>query len=132
MTPPLSPEQLQAVALYDVFVERMRQVSSERWTPEHDDQHYTGDLAKAAACYALRTVGLNDTAHDLWPWDDGWWKPKDRRRDLVRAAALIVAEIERLDRAAAVAQMRGEGKISSNERDRLAGSHYTDDERHFE
>jgi hypothetical protein len=27
-----------------------------------------------------------------------WWKPKDRRRDLVRAAALIIAEIERLDR----------------------------------
>jgi hypothetical protein len=37
---------------------------------------------------------------DLWPWHDDWWKPKDRRRDLIRAAALIVAEIERLDRAA--------------------------------
>jgi hypothetical protein len=27
------------------------------------------------------------------------WKPEDRRRDLIRAAALLVAEIERLDRA---------------------------------
>jgi hypothetical protein len=36
-----------------------------------------------------------------WPWEDKWWKPKDRRRDLVRAGALIVAEIERLDRLAA-------------------------------
>ncbi len=35
-----------------------------------------------------------------WPWDASWWKPKDRRSDLVRAAALLVAEIERLDRAA--------------------------------
>ena len=36
---------------------------------------------------------------DLWPWAASWWKPKNRRRDLVRAAALIVAEIERIDRA---------------------------------
>ena len=28
------------------------------------------------------------------------WKPTDRRRDLVKAGALILAEIERLDRAA--------------------------------
>jgi hypothetical protein len=34
-----------------------------------------------------------------WPWLSKWWKPKDRRRDLVRAAALVIAEIERLDRA---------------------------------
>jgi len=33
-----------------------------------------------------------------WPWDPKWWKPKDRRRDLVRAAALIIAEIDRHDR----------------------------------
>ena len=33
-----------------------------------------------------------------WPWSLDWWKPKDPRRDLVRAGALIVAEIERLDR----------------------------------
>jgi hypothetical protein len=35
----------------------------------------------------------------IWPWDRKWWKPTDRRRDLVKAAALILAEIERLDRA---------------------------------
>jgi hypothetical protein len=31
-------------------------------------------------------------------WDRDSWKPKDRRRNLVRAAALLIAEIERLDR----------------------------------
>lgn len=36
-----------------------------------------------------------------WPFPPRSWKPKDRRRDLVRAAALLVAEIERLDREAA-------------------------------
>ena len=35
---------------------------------------------------------------DIPWWSKDWWKPKDKRRDLIRAAALIVAEIERLDR----------------------------------
>ena len=72
------------------------------WASTHDDsEHMNGELASAGACYALRTVPrLGDLAHDLWPWSDSWWKPKDRRRDLVRAGALIAAEIERLDRAA--------------------------------
>ncbi|HEY1244085.1 MAG TPA: hypothetical protein VGF29_04560 [Hyphomicrobiaceae bacterium] len=36
-----------------------------------------------------------------WPGDLAWWKPKDRRQGLIAAAALIVAEIERLDTIAA-------------------------------
>ena len=93
-------------ALADVAAERRRQVEVEGWTPEHDDEHEDGDLAKAASCYAW-FAGLWDQARQnpspgapvRWPWDEAWWKPKDRRCDLVRAAALIVAEIERLDRA---------------------------------
>lgn len=38
---------------------------------------------------------------EVWPWDESWWKPTNRRRDLVKAGALILAEIERLDRAEA-------------------------------
>jgi len=37
----------------------------------------------------------------VWTWERAWWKPTTRRRDLVKAGALILAEIERLDRAAA-------------------------------
>jgi hypothetical protein len=36
----------------------------------------------------------------FWPWPPEWWKPCDRRANLVRAAALLIAEIERIDRAA--------------------------------
>ena len=36
----------------------------------------------------------------MWPWTSEWWKPSTRRRMLVKAAALILSEIERLDRAA--------------------------------
>jgi hypothetical protein len=97
-------------ALQDVIDERSRQISAEGWTEEHDDRHAGGEMARAAACYAAHTDDEQGSYCDpdadnrhipiLWPWAPRWWKPKDRRRDLVRAAALIVAEIERLDRKA--------------------------------
>lgn len=91
-------------AMVDVCDERLRQQTEEGWTAAHDDKHPNGELARAAACYALgepQVHGHRAGAHvKLWPWSRNWWKPKDRRRNLVRAAALIIAEIERLDRAA--------------------------------
>lgn len=90
-------------ALADVAAERRRQMEVEGWTPEHDDSH-GGDLLTAAVCYAQRRMDedrfgvFSSYAPAAWPWDASWWKPKDRRRDLIRAAALLVAEIERLDR----------------------------------
>lgn len=99
----------------EIAAERRRQVSAEGWTPEHDDAHGNGEMAQAAAVYALGSAvdqaeravmdefgsdGTPHRIHSQWPWGREWHKPKDRRRDLIRAAALIVAEIERLDRAA--------------------------------
>jgi hypothetical protein len=112
-------------AIEDVIAERQRQQIIEGWTPEHDDTHTDNALADAAACYVVHyaarewvfagdngpAIYSTDPPHAPppwglgsvhWPkhWDLAWWKPKDPRRDLVRAAALIVAEIERLDRLA--------------------------------
>src|SRR5207302_1652935 len=80
-----------ASAIEDIAAERKRQIEVEGWDSQHDDNHDNGELAKAAACYAV-----GDPME--WPWSLQWWKPRDRRRDLVRAGALIVAELERLDR----------------------------------
>jgi hypothetical protein len=94
----------------EIAAERRRQVEQEGWTIEHDDGHAKGELAIAASCYALHAGGKRDlvqrygnsetyvTEPRFWPWSSDWWKPKSPRRDLIRAAALIVAEIERLDR----------------------------------
>lgn len=101
----------------EIAAERTRQVEIEGYTAAHDDEHVDGGLALAAAYYAApveircqmvvgcgcRSVG--ECSHQTFPkmeWARAWpWpeepKRKDRRRDLVRAAALIVAEIERLD-----------------------------------
>lgn len=87
-------------AALDVLAERQRQISTEGWTPEHDDQHTDDELALAAASYAI-SANPDMSAPSFWPWDAKWWKPKDGRRNLVKAGALILAEIERLDRAAA-------------------------------
>ncbi|HHG4284507.1 TPA: hypothetical protein ACPWEZ_001530 [Pseudomonas aeruginosa] len=90
-------------AWLDVQAERKRQVEAEGWTPEHDDEHDTGALASAAGCYAMFSLAYpaGDPSH-CWPWDKSWWKPSpDGRRNMVKAGALILAEIERLDRVAA-------------------------------
>ncbi|HHG4459520.1 TPA: hypothetical protein ACPWFK_003159 [Pseudomonas aeruginosa] len=94
-------------AWLDVQAERRRQVTAEGWTPEHDDAHSHGQMARAAACYALAgSSAPNDGTAALlvslaWPWDEQWWKPSTARRDMVKACALGLAEIERLDRVAA-------------------------------
>lgn len=87
-------------ALDDVRAERRRQLEAEGWTPRHDDEHRDGDLATAAACYAMAQDASAKRVQPpgQWPWSGSWWKPKDRRRNLVRAAALLLAEIERMDR----------------------------------
>jgi len=88
-------------AARDVLAERRRQIEAEGWTPEHDDKHVSGHLVQAARCYLLHGRGglaPMQTAPVVWPWDARWWKPTGRRRDLVKAAALILAEIERMDR----------------------------------
>jgi hypothetical protein len=89
----------------EVAAERQRQKEKEGWSEDHDDGHDNGGLADAAACYAAGGSIYRVLNHDsrnlqsVWPWEEHDWKPKDRRRDLVRAAALIVAELERMDRA---------------------------------
>lgn len=97
-------------AARDVLGERLRQVTAEGWTPAHDDEHEIGELARAAACYAANATGYRlQSRINIWPWDREWWKPSTPRRDLIKAGALILAEIERLDRRALTAAQSASG-----------------------
>jgi len=119
LTQPQADEVTEAAR--DVLAERRRQVEAEGWTPEHDDAHRQGTVTLAAASYALSASDSFSrfTIHDLdakeiasavWPWERRWFKDADKpRRKLVKAAALILAEIERLDRAALQAKSQPEG-----------------------
>lgn len=87
-----------------IAAERERQLQVKGWTLVHDAHHKAGDLAKAAACYALpdgfRDIrgGSREDTPELWPWESGAWKPtpEDRVRELAKAGALIAAEIDRV------------------------------------
>lgn len=102
-----------ATAITDIATERERQKTGEGWTEAHDDAHQRGELASGAVTYAATHLcrvhfkperlwaEIIETMANHWPWDEEYFKPTTSRRDLVKAGALIVAEIERIDRAAA-------------------------------
>lgn len=106
-----------------ISAERQRQIEVEGWTAEHDAEHDAGELAMAAACYAApeKIYIVRDFANaihfvDPWPFEDRWDKrygygdengnvlpdpitySNDEQIDLlVKAGALIAAEIDRLN-----------------------------------
>ncbi len=84
-----------------IMAERERQIADDGYTPYHDDFHISGELAAAAACYVLPPeIRSESLLGKIWPWDADEFKPTphDPCHDLVKAGALIVAEIERLQR----------------------------------
>jgi len=84
-----------------ISAERNRQKDVEGYDPAHDDQHQTNELLQAAAVYmaeaAAYPIGCEDA---IWPWDDASFKHQAgfEVRSLVKAGALIAAEIDRLQR----------------------------------
>jgi hypothetical protein len=90
--------------------ERKRQIEEEGWSAGDDEQHDSGELSRAAAVYAKdvadrleqESYGFDTSGPSLfptdWPWDKKWWKPTpdDPVRQLVKAGALIAAEIDRI------------------------------------
>lgn len=100
----------------EILAERERQKNVEGWTTERDDGYEYGQLGSAAVVYVLshltgvgfkpdhRLPAMGDALATYWPWCESWYKPDFGRRDLIKAGALITAEIERLDRAAIAAE----------------------------
>jgi hypothetical protein len=89
-----------------VMAERLRQKSVEGFDADHDAGLERGELAAAGAAYA-KNASLHESGDYaanprlftpiFWPWSEEWWKPVGFRRDLVKAAALIIAEGEKFD-----------------------------------
>lgn len=81
-----------------IGLERQRQIDVERWTPEHDDTHTDDEFLLAAGSYISATMGNDRTMPSYWPWADETWKPAEPMGNLVKAGALIAAEIDRIQR----------------------------------
>lgn len=99
----------QAEAARSVFAERARQIADEGYTPEQDDGYNPGVLALHGGLYACHAYDnlTKKRVPEGWQWDEKWWKPKDPRTNLVMAGALILAEIERMDRSFAAQAKQG-------------------------
>jgi hypothetical protein len=97
----MKPE-LTTKAAYDVLSERERQITAEGYLPSRDDGYVNQELAKAGAIYAMSSFSPDVLREpifpDYWPWKNGEFKPGTAREDLVKSAALLIAEIERMDR----------------------------------
>ncbi len=89
-----------------IAAERAAHTTREGWTTKHDDAHVNVEMGRASHRYlthAINQAGWR-TGHWgelMWPWASKWWKPSpDPIRNLVKAGALIAAEIDRLQRLA--------------------------------
>lgn len=116
-----------ADAIDRIAAERLRQINGEGWTVEHDDEHAGGEIALAAAAYALaasnndvafsglgkapfraeRNFGSTSLRYFVWPWDKDWFKPTTTERDLEKSGALVVAEMARCSRRAGIQKAEG-------------------------
>ena len=105
------PERYIKSGVEQIKAERERQIRDEGWTIEHDLEHTNNELANAAATYAMDADCRDALMHlvydcellgipPTWPWDEKYYKPtpNDRIRELVKAGALIAAEIDRLNK----------------------------------
>jgi hypothetical protein len=86
-----------------ITAERKRQIEKEGWTIQHDDTHAYGELAKAASTYMQHAAGNHQVPQGFawarahgWPWSSRYWKPSTPERDLIKAGALLAAEMERV------------------------------------
>lgn len=79
--------------------ERYRQIYKEGWSSYHDAKHTNGELAQAAMCYA-NPIPSEGFITAFWPFDRLWYKrsSSDPIKNLVKAGALIAAEIDRIQR----------------------------------
>jgi len=103
------------ISLYLITEERKRQIREKGYDDKHDDDHDTEQLIRAAQCYLnqvsikSQVMNINDSYNNKlklyraverpkdWPpeWLPESWNPDSPIRDLVKAAALIAAEIDR-------------------------------------
>lgn len=94
--------------LADVMAERVRQIDDEGFTLDHDLLHHPGELALAAASYANTAIDqLHGKEHDpkeepdTWPWQREAWRPGTPRENIVKATAILLAVLDRIDAAPA-------------------------------
>ncbi|WP_324022834.1 hypothetical protein RFF38_00260 [Pasteurella multocida] len=88
-------EMFESVGVTLIASERQHQQSEKGFTLNSDTQYTNDELVRAAMCY-MQAQSRHAIMPGLWSWGKNYWNPKDRKQNLIRAGALIAAEIDRL------------------------------------
>lgn len=96
-------------SIYAEIDQRRQKQIAKGYNAAHDDQHTKGEIALGAAAYCEAAgradvysvrIGRASAFPLCWPWKPSEFRSEGPRENLLKAAAMIVAEIERLDRKA--------------------------------
>lgn len=79
-----------------IAAERKRQIEVEGYNTKHDFNEPLDSIVAGAVSYALVDIDKNQ-AEKWWKWEWKFWKPKDRKRNLIRAGALIAAALDKIE-----------------------------------
>jgi len=91
------PAAVTVLVLRLIGIERRRQIL--KYPYEHDDSHDYKELAYAAACYAAPKTIHGADGQPVWPFQEPMPQDIPRPKQLLRAAAMCAAELERMQRA---------------------------------
>lgn len=102
---------LSGEALSRLLRERIEQVERHGYTRSHDADHQEGEIGLGALAYlcaglavelgdgfdeaAARQAACLDSAANVWPWPRELFRPHDYETCLVKAGAMILAELDR-------------------------------------
>ena len=95
--------------IHDVIAERQRQAVAKGFSAMHDKKYHNGEQARAGAAYAGYATRPLHSVPCAWLQDYAAFKHYGKRRSLIAAEALSLAETERIDRATLSQNVRPPG-----------------------
>lgn len=86
---------MKSTAIDLVKEEREKQINKYGYTTVHDRQHHSKVVLYGALAYLNSTIYSSTAGIEDWPFEKESFKPEGDIKNLVKAAAMIIAEIDK-------------------------------------
>lgn len=86
---------MKTTAIDLVKKEREKQISKHGYTTVHDRQHPKKAVLYGALAYLNSVIYSSNVGIEDWPFKEESFKPEGDIKNLVKAAAMIIAEIDK-------------------------------------
>ena len=86
---------MKTTAIDLVKKEREKQISKHGYTTAHDRQHPKKAVLYGALAYLNSVIYSPTVGTEDWPFEEESFKPEGDIKNLVKAAAMIIAEIDK-------------------------------------